>query len=79
MDKSSIIIVAHNCQKYTLLNYNDMQGDRKELENMKCELSFPQTSTSWSHMNGFWSVCNIRQPLSAYKELCIQFPNSRSG
>jgi hypothetical protein len=50
----------------------------KELEKMKCELFFPQTSTSWSDMDGFWSVSNIRQPLPAHIQLCIQFPHSRS-
>jgi len=58
-----------------------MQGDTlwKVLENMNCEHCFPQTSTSWSHMDGFWYVCNIRQPLPAQIQLCIQFTNSRSG
>jgi hypothetical protein len=33
---------------------------------MKFELSLPQTSTSLSHMDGFWSVCDIKQPLPAH-------------
>jgi len=43
----------------------------KELETMKCELCFPQTSSSLSYMDGFRSV----QPLTAHIQLCIQFPH----
>jgi hypothetical protein len=51
----------------------------KELQKMKCELIFPQTSISESQLDSFLSVFNIRQPLPAHIQLCIQFPNSRSG
>ena len=33
----------------------------KELEKMKCELTYPQTSISEFQTDSFWSVCNIRQ------------------
>jgi hypothetical protein len=52
----------------------------KELQTMKCELCFPQTSTSGSRMNGFWSVqyrttisstYSIMYPISTHKKWVI--------
>ena len=51
----------------------------KETKKMKCELNYPQTSASESQVDSFWSVCNIRQPLQAHIQLCIEHPHSRSG
>ena len=50
----------------------------KETEKMKCELICPQTSTSISQVDSFWSVCNITQPLQAHIQLRIQHLHSRS-
>ena len=51
----------------------------KGTEKMKCELTYPQTSTSESQADSIWSVCNIRQPLPAHTQLCIQFPKLKNG
>ena len=50
----------------------------KEHEKMKYELICPQTSTSVSQVDSFWSVCNITHPLQAHTQLCIQLTHSRS-
>jgi len=45
---------------------------------MKCELPFPQTFASLSHIDGFRSVCNIREPLTAYIKLLYLIQNLSS-
>jgi len=49
-----------------------------ELEKINCKLSFPQTSTSFSHTDCLWSVCNIRQPLPAHIKLMYLMQNLSS-
>jgi len=40
---------------------------------MKCEIFFPQTSTSWSHVHGFWSV---QYKTATYSTYTIMYPIS---
>jgi hypothetical protein len=53
MDRYNITTVAHNCQTYTW-NHYDVKGEIlwKELEEIRCELSFPSTSSSLPHTDG---------------------------
>ena len=46
---------------------------------MKCELIYPQTSTSESHVDSFWSVCNIRQPLQHIYNYVYNFHTQEVG
>ena len=51
---------------------------KEGIEKIKYDLSFPQTSTSLSHTDGFRSVCNIIQPLPAHRKLMHLIQNLSS-
>jgi hypothetical protein len=72
---STLLSDVHLAESLGCVRRHNMEGNWKK---MKWELSFPQTTTSFSHMDGRWNVCNIRQPFPAHITLMYLIQNLSS-